>query len=130
MIRVPLKGIVLSTVLVAGCATEASSSSASSRDDCFFIRTVNSWDAIDEKHLYLDATGDQQFLVTMDFACRGIRFANAIALSNPMGRVCPNDFGRITYRDAGRRASCRIDDIESVANRDEAETIVETRQSE
>lgn len=130
MIRLTLASLVLSTMLIAGCATEGSSSSASSRDDCFFIRNVNSWNAIDEKHLYLDATGDQQFLVTMDFACRGIRFANAIALSDPMGRVCPNDFGRITYRDAGRRASCRIDDIESVANRDEAEAMVEARQSE
>lgn len=44
--------------------------------------------------------------------------------------MCPGDFGRITYRDGGMRSSCRIDDIERVANKEEAEALVEGRQSE
>jgi hypothetical protein len=47
-----------------------------------------------------------------------------------MGRVCPNDFGRITYRDAGMQSSCRIDNVERVASKEEAEALVKSRTEE
>ena len=39
----------------------------------------------------------------------------------------PNDFGRITFRDAGMRSSCRIDDIVKVDSKDAAVAVVEAR---
>jgi len=65
--------------------------------------------------------------VTLFSSCPGLRSANAIALSNSMGRMCPNDFGRITFRDAGMRSSCRIDNIEKVESKDMAVSMAETR---
>lgn len=101
-----------------------------SGDDCFHIRRISGWSYIDERHILVRATGSEQYLLTMRSDCRSVRHANAIALSNHMGRLCPNDFGQITYRDMGMRRSCRIDNVERVAGKDEAEALVETRKSE
>ena len=98
--------------------------------DCFHIRRINGWSYIDERHILVRASGSEQYLLTMRSSCRGVRHANAIALSNSMGRLCPNDFGRITYRDMGMRESCHIDNVERVAGKDEAEALVESRKSQ
>ena len=116
--------------LLAGCATTDSEQQSAANDDCFYIRTVNNWSAIDDEHIYIGGLGDDQFLLTMVSRCSGIRFTNAIALSDRMGRVCPNDFGRITYRDGGMNSSCRIDNVERVASKEEATELVESRKSE
>jgi len=116
--------------LLAGCATTDAEQQSTAKDDCFYIRTVNNWSAIDDEHIYIEAAGKDQYLLTMKFRCSGIRFTNAIALSNRMGRVCPNDFGRITYRDGGMSASCRIDNVERVTSKEEATALVESRKSE
>ncbi len=98
--------------------------------DCFNIRRINGWSYIDERHILVRATGSEQYLLTLKSNCRAIRNANAIALSNTMGRLCPNDFGRVTYRDMGMSKSCLIDNVEAVAGKDEAEALVESRKSE
>ena len=89
-------------------------------DGCFRIRKVSGWSPIDDRHLYLEEDGGDRFLVTLATACPGIRFATAIALSNRTGRVCPGDFGQVTYRGGGMRSGCRIRDIERVGSKDEA----------
>lgn len=125
--------IALVVSIFAGCASTASTESAESppsSDDCFHIREITGWDAIDKDHIYLKEVGNDHYLLTMFSSCPGIKFANAIALSNHMGRVCPNDFGRVTYRDGGMRASCQIDDVERVASKEAAKEIVAARKSE
>lgn len=114
-------------VFLAACASTDSAPDSASGDECFRIRNVNSWDAIDDKHIYIKEAVNDHYLLTMFSACHGIKFAQAIALSNTMGRICPNDFGRITYRDGSMRSSCRIDDVERVGNKDEAVSLVESR---
>ncbi len=130
MIRFTQAIIMMSCVLIAGCASTESAPDSTSGDDCFHIRQVNSWDAIDKKHIYLKEGVSDHYLLTMFSSCQGIKFAQAIALSNHMGRVCPNDFGRITYRDAGMQSSCRIDNVERVASKEEAEALVKSRTAE
>ena len=120
----------MAATITTGCASTGSSepqASGGDRDDCFYLRTINGFDAIDDEHLWVDGVGDDQFLLTMAFRCNGIRFANAIALADRMGRMCPGSFGRIVYRDAGMRRECRIDDVQAVSSKDEAKAIVEAR---
>ena len=121
---------MLSFAFLAGCASTESAQGSASGDDCFRIRQVNSWDAIDKKHIYLKEGVNTHYLLTMFSSCPGVKYAQAIALSNHMGRVCPNDFGRITYRDAGMTSSCRIDNVERVASKEEAVALVESRTAE
>ena len=120
-------GILLG--LLGGCASGEPQPDARD-DDCFYIRQVNSWDAIDDKHIYIKAPVNDDYLLTMIGSCQGIRFARAIALSNQMDRICPNNFDRITYRDGGIRKSCRIGNVERVGSKDKAKELVESRKSE
>ncbi len=97
--------------------------------DCVRIRLVRNWGAIDDKHLWLEASGRRQYLVTLWARCPGIRFTQVIALSNAGGRICPNDFGTVQFDDSGAAARCQISNVESVGSRGEAESIVEDRKA-
>ena len=130
-----LKYIALAstTLLILGCASTESRDPAmagSIRGDCFDIRQVHSWYAIDNRHVYLKETGKSQFLLTLFSNCRGLKFAEVIALSNQTGRVCSNDFGSIVYRDAGSPVNCRIDGIERVESKEQAQALVKERQDQ
>ncbi len=94
---------------------------------CVNKRTINSFDAIDDKHVYIKATGDNHFLFTMQRRCFGLRNAMGIGIRDTMSRVCSDGFGEIVYRNMGRMESCRIDTIDSVASKEDAEGLVKDR---
>jgi len=94
---------------------------------CVNRRNINSFDAIDDEHVYIKATGNKHFLFTMQRKCFGLRNALGIAVKDTMSRVCSKGFGEIVYRDMGRLQSCRIDTIESVASKEDAQGLVEDR---
>ena len=97
---------------------------------CVNKRNINSFDAIDDQHVYIKATGNKHFLFTMQRRCFGLRGANGIGVKDTTSRVCSDGFGEIVYRDMGRRLeSCRIDTIESVASKDDAKGLVSDRKA-
>ena len=97
--------------------------------ECVRIRQVRNWSAIDDKHVWLEASGRRQFLVTLWARCPGLRFAQVIALKNAGSRICPDDFGSILFDDGGAAMRCQIDNVELVGSRGEAEAIVEDRKA-
>ena len=98
---------------------------------CVNRRSINSFDAIDDQHVYIKATGNKHYLFTMQSRCFGLRDAYGIAVKDTMSRVCSKGFGEIVYRDRGQRLqSCRIDTIETVAGKDDARGLVEDRKAE
>jgi len=127
MTKLPAIIIALLALVWAGCASTDTTPEYSSSDDCFDIRQIRNWSVIDDDHVYLEELGNDNYLLTLFSSCSGLKFTQAIALSNNMGRMCPNDFGRITYRDGGMRSSCRIDNIERVATKDDAISLVDAR---
>ncbi len=94
---------------------------------CVNKRNINSFDAIDDEHVYIKATGNNHYLFTMQRRCFGLRSAQGIGIKDTMSRVCSDGFGEIVYRDMGRVQSCRIDTIESVASKEDAKGLVEDR---
>ena len=95
---------------------------------CVNKPTISSFDAIDDQHVYIKATGNKHFLFTMQRRCFGLRGAQGIGIKDTMSSVCSGSFGEIVYRDMGRRLeSCRIDTIERVASKDDAKGLVEDR---
>ena len=94
---------------------------------CVNKRSINSFDAIDDEHVYINATGNKHYLFTMQRRCFGLRSAMGIGIKDTMSSVCSKGFGEIVYRDAGRAQSCRIDTIESVASKDDAKGLVKDR---
>ncbi len=94
---------------------------------CVNKRSINSFDAIDDEHVYIKASSNKHFLFTMQRRCSGLRHANGIGIKDTMSQVCSKGFGEIVYRDMGRMQSCRIDTIESVASKDDAKGLVKDR---
>ncbi len=97
---------------------------------CVNKRSVNSFDPIDDQHVYIKAPGNKYYLFTMQRKCFGLRNAYGIAVKDTMSRVCSKGFGEIVYRGTGQRLeSCRIDTIEAVAGKDDARGLVEDRKA-
>jgi len=94
---------------------------------CVNKRSINSFDAIDDEHVYIKAASNKHFLFTMQRKCFGLRSAQGIGIKDTMSRVCSNGFGEIVYRDMGRMQSCRIATVESVASKDDAKGLVKDR---
>jgi hypothetical protein len=95
---------------------------------CVNKRNINSFDAIDDQHLYIKASGNRHFLFTMWSRCYGLRDAHGIGIKDTMSRVCSGGFGEVIYRDMSRRFhTCKIDTIEPVESRDDAKGLVEDR---
>ena len=98
---------------------------------CVNKRNINSFDAIDDQHVYIKASGNKHYLFTMQRKCFGLRSAFGIAVKDTMSSVCSKGLGEIVYRDMGQRLeSCRIDTIEVVAGKDDAKQLVEDRRAE
>ncbi len=97
---------------------------------CVNKRSINSFDPIDDQHVYIKATGNNHYLFTMQRRCFGLRSAYGIAVKDTMSRVCSKGFGEIVYLGRGQRLeSCRIDTIEAVAGKDDARGLVEDRKA-
>ena len=125
----------LSILILALSATSAFADEAESEAEeekaaervCVNKRNINSFDTIDDQHVYIKVTGNKHFLFTMQRKCFGLRGANGIGIKDTMSKVCSKSFGEIVYRDMGRLQSYRIDTIESVASKENAKGLVEDR---
>lgn len=95
---------------------------------CFNRRTVDSFDGLSDRHVFLEERGNDFYLLTMRNRCSGLEDARGIGIKDTMSRICSNSFAEIIYRDMGRIERCRIGDIERVENKDEAEALVAERQ--
>ena len=95
------------------------------------VRSINSFDAIDDAHIYIKAAGNEHYLFTMYGGCFGLRGAHGIAVKDTFNRVCSNSYGEVIYRDMGRGLeSCRIRSVEAVANKGDAEGLVKERKAQ
>ena len=98
---------------------------------CVYTRDIDNFDALDNRHVYVEARRDQRYLFTLDGGCFGLRSANVIAISDTTSRVCSNSFGRLSYREMGSSLRyCRIRDIEAVVDKDAARALVKARKEE
>jgi len=95
---------------------------------CVNKRNINSFDTIDDQHLYIKASGNRHYLFTMWSRCHGLRSAYGIGIKDTMSRVCSGGFGEVVYRDMTRRfQTCKIDTIETVSSKEDAKGLVEDR---
>jgi hypothetical protein len=120
---------------LSGCAASsgdvADESLGAPEKVCVNVRSITSFDAIDDRHLYIEARGQQKhFLFTMHGRCLRLRSAYTIAVESTLSRVCSNSFGEIIYNEGGRDSeSCRIRTIEVVSSKDDAKALVEDRKA-
>ncbi len=126
-------GVALSCMLGAGCATTGSGTTVTGAGDervCIKVSTINSFSVIDEQHVYVDATGKDAFLLTLENLCSGLKFARGIAIANAMSRVCGDGSGILVYDNSPTgKKRCRIVRIDRVADKVAAEALVADRRN-
>ena len=94
---------------------------------CVNTRIIDSFDALNDRYVYVKARGNDHYLFTMSGNCFGLRNAKGIVIKDATSRVCSDGFGEIAYRDMGNTRSCRIGKIEVVESKDDAKAFVEQR---
>ncbi len=132
-----IRVLLLTTLIAAPLALaqddadEGAEEEPSEERVCVNIRAVRTFDAIDDEHIYIREGSNNHFLLTMQHRCFNLRNSLGIGFRDTTGRSCSKGFGEIVYRDrmGGGRGiqSCRIDTIERVESKDDAEAIVEAR---
>ncbi len=121
---------------LSGCAASSDNVGDMSMDRsetvCVNVRSINSYDSIDDQHLYVKVLGEPRHLLfTMDGTCFGLNNAQAIAVKDRYTRVCSDSLSEVIYRDmAMGLESCRIRNVEAVASKDDAKQLVELRKME
>jgi len=124
---------VLIAVLSVGAGAAVAGESSDDAIDpkvekaCFRVRDTRSFEAIDDRFVYVRCVRNKHYLLTMENVCMGLENSTKVAISNDFDRVCSNDRAMITYRDFNQRKRCGILTVESVKDRDAALELVKER---
>lgn len=115
---------------LAACATSAPHESAGG-SVCLQRNLLRSFDAFDDRHVYVSEGRDKHYLLSMRGACPELRNAMSVAVSDSTNRVCSHGFAKLVYREglSGPLQTCYIDTVEPVASKEHARAFVEQRRS-
>lgn len=117
--------VVASATVLAGCR---SAGTENDRRDCLTIRAVQEYVALDDHHVFIDAGGRDEYLLTLEARCNSLGFAHGLTLSDPTGRVCADGTSFLRYTLAGAEArQCRVINVEPVADLEAAKALLESR---
>lgn len=129
--------LIVLPVIMLGSFTLAQDDGAEEEEKeervCINSRSIRTFDAITDEYVYVREGSDEHFLMTTQNRCFNLRHAQGIALKDTTSRICSDGFGEIVYRDGmgsmARLETCRIDKIERVDSKEDAEAIVEAREA-
>jgi len=119
--------LVSTTVLAEDGQKPSTSEEPKAEKACFRVRYTRSFDAVDDRFVYVRCVQDKHYLLTMDNACLGLQNSIAVAVANGYDRVCSNDRAFITYREFDQTRRCGILKVERVEDRAAALKLVELR---
>jgi hypothetical protein len=112
---------------LAGEPTPSNEGEPKAVEACFRVRDTRSFDAVDDRFVYVRCIRDRHYLLTMDNACFGLENSIAVAVSNRFDRVCSNDRAWITYKDFNQTRRCGILSVEAVESREAALELIKKR---
>jgi hypothetical protein len=112
---------------LAGESTPSNEGEPTAVEACFRVRDTRSFDAVDDRFVYVRCIRDHHYLLTMDNTCFGLENSIAVAVSNRFDRVCSNDRAWITYKDFNQTRRCGILSVEAVESREAALELIKKR---
>ncbi|MGW8370335.1 MAG: DUF6491 family protein [Gammaproteobacteria bacterium] len=104
-----------------------STNTATGEETCFSLRQAKSMSALDDSHIFLQTSGNRNFLVSASSVCPGLKGAMGIEIRSREGdRVCGGGLASVTYSPGAGLPprNCAVNSIISVADKAEAELIV------
>ena len=123
------------STLILGAAAAADEHEEAPADEseekvCIQSNLIRNFDGLSDDYLFVEQRQKEYFLLTMQFRCSGLRFAQGIALKDTTSRICSGGFGEVIFRERGfGPKTCRIEKIERVENKDEARAIIKEREA-
>ena len=121
---------IMNAVLGAGALALLGTGAAAAQEEnsCVYLRNVNGYSVIDDKHVLLNGGANRHYLVSTKTRCSGLRSGIQLGTTfRDTQRICPPFIEYVTTGDGWR---CAIDSIEEVESRDAAKTLIEQRESE
>jgi uncharacterized protein DUF6491 len=112
---------VAPAVLLGGAADVPGADKAKKKRDCINTREINVMRALDDKHVFVKAGADRNYLLTMD-PCPGLRDARKLQVFEASTRVCADGTSLLAFTLPETGAMrCRVGKIESVRDLADAE---------
>ncbi|MGI9201655.1 MAG: DUF6491 family protein [Woeseiaceae bacterium] len=97
---------------------------------CFNVDRVRNFDGLTDNFLYIEIKSTEMYLLSMRNQCFGLRSAQVIAFKDTLSRICSDDsFVDVVIRDVSRPMSCRVENIERVESKAEAQAIAADREA-
>ena len=97
---------------------------------CFSTDRIRNFDGLSENFLYIEIKSTEMYLLSLRNRCFGLRSAKVIAFKDTLRRVCSDDrFVDIVIRDMSRPMVCRIENIERVESKAEAQALAADREA-
>jgi hypothetical protein len=127
-IRISAIGLAVAAVVVGGCASAPAERGSSQPRDCINANQINSIMPLDDQHLFIRVSASQHQLFTVDQPCNGLRLARRVEIADAARRVCSDGTTLIAFSDPTvGNIRCRIRRLDPVADRAEAEALIEER---
>lgn len=122
-------GVTLSSGSVWAEEDSANAEDGASEKTCFWLRNINDFRAIDNRHVWVRGpTRKNQYLLTLFQNCTGVRFTEHIALdTRPTNRLCSNGNEHLTVLDGSFSQRCLISNVERVETIKQARELVQAR---
>lgn len=97
---------------------------------CFNTDRVRNFDGLSDNFLYIEIKSTEMYLLSLRNPCFGLRSARVIAFKDTLRRICSDDsFVDIVIRDVSRPMSCRVENIERVESKAEAQAVAADREA-
>jgi len=127
-VRVSSLGFAVAAVTIGGCASLPAAKGSTAESVCVNKRDINSISALDDQHAFVKVSAGRFYLVTVDKACRGLAVARAIAIVDATARVCGDGLTLLSFENPTvGPMRCRIEGIDSVADKNAARDLIESR---
>jgi uncharacterized protein DUF6491 len=126
MRSVPITALACAASVLSGDAGAVDRSPAGKT--CITRREINAISSLDDRHALARLSAGRLSLLTLDHTCRGLRSARTLVLERSAGRICGDGTSLLSFEELGVGPTrCRIEKIESVANKAEALELIASR---
>ncbi len=120
--------LAVAALVLGSCASLPVEEGPRAERVCIDRREISSISPLDDQHAFVKLGASHYYLFTMDKGCRGLKLARAVAIEGSAARVCGDGVGLLSFEDRTvGLMRCRVERIESVADRNAALELIDAR---
>ena len=127
-VHMPSLGLAVAAAVLAGGASLVAQEGSKTKKVCINRREISSIRGLDDQHAFVKLGSSRHYLLTVDNACRGLKLARTITLSEGSSRICGDGLTLLSFEyPMVGPMRCRVDLIDSVPDMDAALELIESR---